>query len=397
MQKDTKLLNNNNIFIKNINNKSKLIPLNIINNYVGEAKYFPSEFKEWNNNVYYFNSNYLKNIPLYNINLNRLIKFYFDFYLNPLKFKSNFIDKKKSYYSLNKIFVSKAELKHTNSKVIITVYVYNRERIILLNKIRKIKKSLFIINNFFYKCINTSTDLYNIYLKKILYKEFIFLNKWKLKLNLNDLRFKNNFLFRLNKFISKIYKKKIEFNIINLKSIVHHPDIYTDIMQRKLRKQNTNVLRLIKTFLNKGHILENNDLKERFRVIKSVNFNLLENKYKNININSIVENTNLNKTIVDSYDVKNSNNKDIIFESIKYKNLGGIRLELKGRLTRKFKSEKAMFKIKWKGGLKNIDSSFKGLSSVNYRGNVNSNLEYSLNRSKRRIGAFAIKGWISGK
>jgi len=47
--------------------------------------------------------------------------------------------------------------------------------------------------------------------------------------------------------------------------------------------------------------------------------------------------------------------------------------------------------------LKNIDSSNKGLSSVNYRGYVKPNVEYSILTSKRRIGAFAVKGWISGK
>jgi hypothetical protein len=47
--------------------------------------------------------------------------------------------------------------------------------------------------------------------------------------------------------------------------------------------------------------------------------------------------------------------------------------------------------------LKNIDSSFKGLSSVLFRGNTPSNISYTMHNSKRRIGAFAVKGWLSGK
>jgi hypothetical protein len=47
--------------------------------------------------------------------------------------------------------------------------------------------------------------------------------------------------------------------------------------------------------------------------------------------------------------------------------------------------------------LKNIDSSFKGLSTVQYKGNRHSNLSYSWSKSKRRIGSFAVKGWISSK
>jgi hypothetical protein len=37
------------------------------------------------------------------------------------------------------------------------------------------------------------------------------------------------------------------------------------------------------------------------------------------------------------------------------------------------------------------------LSSVNMRGFVRSNLEYSIYASKRYVGAFAVKGWVSGK
>ncbi len=77
--------------------------------------------------------------------------------------------------------------------------------------------------------------------------------------------------------------------------------------------------------------------------------------------------------------------------------MGGIRLEVAGRLTRRYRADRALFKVKWKGGLKNIDSSYKGLSSVNMRGYVNPNVEYSILASKRRIGSFAVKGWLSGK
>ena len=47
--------------------------------------------------------------------------------------------------------------------------------------------------------------------------------------------------------------------------------------------------------------------------------------------------------------------------------MGGIRLEVKGRLTKRYRADRALFKVRWKGGLKNIDSSYKGLSSVNIK------------------------------
>jgi hypothetical protein len=77
--------------------------------------------------------------------------------------------------------------------------------------------------------------------------------------------------------------------------------------------------------------------------------------------------------------------------------LAGIRLEAKGRLSKRYTASRSVFKLDWKGGLKNVDSSFKGLSTVMLRGNVKSNVEYSLLVSKKRIGAYGIKGWVSSK
>ena len=71
--------------------------------------------------------------------------------------------------------------------------------------------------------------------------------------------------------------------------------------------------------------------------------------------------------------------------------MGGARLIVKGRLTRRYRADRAVYKFKWKGGLKNIDSAFKGLSTVTYRGYMDSNVERSIFVSKRRIGSFGVK------
>ena len=77
--------------------------------------------------------------------------------------------------------------------------------------------------------------------------------------------------------------------------------------------------------------------------------------------------------------------------------MGGIRLEVRGRLTRRYRADRAVYKLKWKGGLKNIESSFNRLSSGLYRWQFKPNVTYSIANSKRRKGAFAVKGWISSK
>lgn len=81
-------MNNNNnievikplIFIKKINDKHKIIPLNIVDNTVGAIRHYPSATKEWSNSVYSYNNNYIKDLPVANKNLARLLNSYFNLY-----------------------------------------------------------------------------------------------------------------------------------------------------------------------------------------------------------------------------------------------------------------------------------------------------------------------------
>jgi hypothetical protein len=49
--------------------------------------------------------------------------------------KHRYFSPKKKRNSLNKIIVSKAEIKHTHSKAIITIYVFNREKLVLFTSL----------------------------------------------------------------------------------------------------------------------------------------------------------------------------------------------------------------------------------------------------------------------
>lgn len=409
---------NSYILEKNINNKYKLVPLFLKENKVGSTKYFPASSKEWTNNVYTFLKSKTKNFPVYDINLNDLIKSYFNLYFNYKFIKSKLKSRRSKRISLNKIFVSKPEIKHTNNKAIITIYTYNKERLSLINKIRNLKKNFYkkvffflykskkFFYNFIFKLTNNKIvyfELYKKFIESLLIKELILIRRYKLRFNLNRYKFEEIFLYKLNKLIYELYGKKIEINIINLKSIMFNSHLFTEILGLRIKKKNANVMRNINIILNKAKLPKVNRIIEKSRLVKSVNSNLLENKYKNLNLNFLLKDNNLNEKLNDLYynvSTNMSNNAklfDIIFNDIKYKNIGGVRLEIKGRLTKRYRADRALFKVKWKGGLKNIDSSYKGLSSVNMRGYLNSNVEYSIFTSKRRIGAFAVKGWVSGK
>jgi hypothetical protein len=96
------------------------------------------------------------------------------------------------------------------------------------------------------------------------------------------------------------------------------------------------------------------------RSLEKKSLDLLGNKYKYLNLSFILNNNNnnlselLNKLyyniIVDYYN--NNLNKDyfriyeIIFNSINYKNMAGIRLEAKGRLTKRYRADRAIFKVR---------------------------------------------------
>jgi hypothetical protein len=81
-----------------------------------------------------------------------------------------------------------------------------------------------------------------------------------------------------------------------------------------------------------------------------------------------------------------------VLKTLKHLKLAGVRIEAKGRLTKRFTASRSVFKMKYKGGLKNVDSSLKKISAVMLRGIVKSNVQYSFLSSKNRIGAYGVKG-----
>jgi hypothetical protein len=447
------------IFNNNLNNNPKTIALRKKVGDIGKIKYLPSFSKEWKNTIYSYNKNMLKNIPSNDVNINKIIQSYFNLYFKDHKYVGSrkFILLRRRRTFLRKIYVSNAEIKHTNNKAIITLFTVNREKKILKNKYLKINKKisqnlirrylLLYKNNVsnIYDIINNHKDEYKFlsvnggnkmtkkgflnyrleYLNKFIKLKDLYLRKiwsviiskyWRthLKLlrkydlmySLNQYKFNNlTFLPKLSNILNKIIGKKIEYNIINLKSIAYNTDLFTNALALKLKKKRMNYIKSMFSILNRAYLPKINTIKERTLVKGQKNIDFYLDKYKDLNIISNLNNINLDKllnninntTNTDKNDTENKKIHNLIYNSIGYKNMGGIRLEVKGRLTKRYRADRSIYSLKWKGGLKNVDSSFKRLSSVLFRGNSKSNMTYTLSQSKRRIGAFAVKGWISGK
>nr|YP_010259480.1 ribosomal protein S3 [Myrothecium inundatum]UIX25776.1 ribosomal protein S3 [Myrothecium inundatum] len=447
------------IFDKNLKKNSKIISLRKNKGDLGYTKYFPAFTKEWKNTIYSFNKNIIKNIPVNNLNIDKIIKSYFNLYFKNNNFigHTDYLNLRIRRNLLRRIFVSDAEIKHTNNKAVITLYVVNREKTVLTNKFLTINK--LISNNLLKRCyllftnniskiyttlskykneyffikegsavnkkkfinykltyLNTFIKLKHLYFKRvwsIILKKYSLtslelVRKFHLAYSLNQYKFNKLILLpKLSTILTKILGKKVEYNIINLKSIAYNTDIFTNVLSLKLKNLKSNYIKSILSILNRAHLpIKNNIIRER-PYLKDEDF--LSKKYKEPKIIShlsqlaTTDSKNLDE-LLNKFDYTNSNFNEkttsihnVVYNTIGYKNMGGIRLEVKGRLTKRYRADRSINFVKWKGGLKNVDSSFKRLSSVLFRGNTNSNVSYSLSTGKRRIGAFAVKGWIGGR
>jgi hypothetical protein len=211
------------------------------------------------------------------------------------------------------------------------------------------------------KVINNKYLYISIFYKKlikILLDKSLLYNYYKQLSIVNESKFNYNYLQYLKKYLEKIYNKNVEFNLINLRHFYLNSDILSESITLKIRKNRRKLLKFL------------NNLKRKVKIRNKKNLNQLTSS--KLNINYLIE--------------------KIILNNIKYKHVTGFRLETSGRLTRRYTASRSISKLRYKGNLLNMDSSYKGLSSVLLKGNLKSNIQYTKLKSKTRIGSFGIKG-----
>lgn len=308
--------------------------------------------------------------------------------------------------STNRIFVSDGEFKHTNDKVNITLYVYNRQKINYLlqvkkryirlfkkikftRKIRLMRKiALEILNQ--YK--NKSRIIANVVpynrsgfyrMQNIYYKRFLKRSLKRLKyymvykqlLYINKAKFENTYLQGLIGLIKKIYNKNVEFNIINLKYFYYNSNIYSQPLALKIKKKRK-VARYLDNLIRKAKIRKIKLVEKSKKFFTGNNFNS-----NNLMSGLMQQNTTNAKHL-----------KKVILSGIKYKRISGVRLEAAGRLTKRYSASRAQRRTKYKGNLVNTYSSLKGYSIPVIRGNFRANLQHTVINSTSRVGAFGVKG-----
>lgn len=340
--------------------------------------------------------------------------------------------------SSTRILISKAELKHTSDKVIVTVYVYNRQEKYYINKLKKLsnllrfndqavkfihlkarftrflvaKKDMLMSTLHVNKALFTRYEKNNFirYIRKCLKHEMRHLHILQVML-MNKFKFKDLYLPRLSHIIENVYNKNVEFNFVNQKYFYLNSDILLQILAMKLRKR-LNVVKVLTTTINgvntfnltklevlRGadtkYLLEQNDNNSHLiRItndIKNDDTDLINNKLEKCFF------LNKKKLLFSDLDNKNKSSsytglEDAVLNCLKHKSLSGIRLEATGRLTRRITAARSIYKVKYLGNLRNLDSSSLGRSTTILRGNLRPNLQVSKLKSKTRIGSFGLKG-----
>lgn len=412
---------------------------------IAQAKnYLPSD-KEWFNSVYAYNKNTIKLLPTADKVILKSIRSYFNLYSSKLENNARipYLRRRFKRLSTNRLIVSKAELKHSSDKVMITVYVYNRQRyyyisrlidvtlaianvleedffiekpgfsnlllkglkkkgVEILSKVYKQKKDLLktlnkknksqiyekkYLKDFFFKCLQNEMIL--MYLRQI-----ILFNKSK---------FETTYLLPLTKLLNNVYHKNVEFNLVDLQYLYLNSSIFSETLVTKIRNKKNRLLRVLKASLGMFQLAPIDkfsalsDMHNRKKAVQNLRVNYLESERVKKNINKNLKVVLKNISLPSSY----YNIQDEMYttynvlDSIKHKSITGIRIEAAGRLTRRNTAAKSVFKLKYKGNLKNMDSSYKGLSSALLRGHDKSNVQYTKSNSKLRIGSFGIKNWVS--
>jgi hypothetical protein len=190
-------------------------------------------------------------------------------------------------------------------------------------------------------------------LQKILFNSIKLIHFNKSKFNSLNLNLRNLGSISL---IEKLYNKKVEINLVELKAIHLNSDVFSSAVALKLRdRRNKAVTILRKAILQMVRIPD---------------------------LHTLI-------TFDDNIEAMNKNN---IINTIKQQVVSGIRFEASGRLTRRLTAMRAVFKYRYAGSLKNIRTSFNNKPSTMLRGYVKSNSQYTLINSKTRNGTFGLKG-----
>jgi hypothetical protein len=334
--------------------------------------------------------------------------------------------------SINRILVNDIDIKHTNSKVLIDLSVFNTEKQFLLKKLKnvKIKNSKFesfsklrlyksilkyrkgllmnnlrqfnnklkllkfyyhnqlLVNKYYLNNDNKISTLLDSCINKLMRKNLLKL-RYRYLLYLNNSKFNSNMLSRFKLFIERIFGKKVDFNIINIKYPYMSSKLFSNLLSIKIRSRKFNIRKVFRfmfkdlklPLINKGKSIYN----KNYVFIKNTNNKMYLDKIRE----KISLNLNYFSNLLNNISSNNSNN---ILNYVNYKYISGIMIKVNGKLSRKVRVSRSQSSIEYKGNIKNIYSQYKHLSTPLNKGYLTSNVQYTNINDKTRMGSYGIKG-----
>lgn len=316
---------------------------NVKNKRVSIQKHFSPSTCEWNNSVYAYNSKRTILLSAIDKIVIKLIKSYFNasFLSSPAAPHSEgVVGKIRKLSADRKIYISKLEVKHTNSKVIITVFVHCA-----------------VLKNLKFLYENLSLIIYN--------------NRDV------DRGAGGGKKFSLADLIAKCYNKKVELRVIRLRDMQLDAKILAERLANQIAQRTISPLRTLRGALRTIRIPKVN-LKLYYLRKSSLNNSALYDSISTLNVGGLKK---INKTSV----------RNEILACTKYKATMGIKIQIAGRLTRRATAAKAVFKGGQIGSLRNIDSSLLGFSVGLLRGHQKPNIQKSYFNGKNKNGAFNVR------
>jgi hypothetical protein len=180
------------------------------------------------------------------------------------------------------------------------------------------------------------------------------------------MKFSHQFIENLKGLVQNIYNKSIVFNIVNLSKMHLNSDIFTQAVSLKLRNRDNKLYRVLKSSLRKLKIRNVN----RARRLKKGNIHKnIVNQIRNDYIHSMFTKNSvkdsLNNLLLEYFpsgvarDNLRLNNlnfpkakrkiislENYIYSILKHRQIRGIKVEAKGRLTRRFTASRSVFKMR---------------------------------------------------
>ena len=224
-----------NILKLKLKNKNSVNFEKINVNSVSQTRHYPPASKEWFNSIYAYKKDTTKLLPNTDTVIIKLIRSYFNLYSRKLekKIRSPRMRTWMRRLSTDRILVSRAEVKHTADKVYITLYLYNRQKRYIINKIKEIRFFLFNMANLLNFLNNKNLKRLKKKLTKINFRSLInkrnlrylknrktlryLKNKRNLRYLKNKTGFKNRKLNDWKKFKSLVKDRKQNLDIFKIK------------------------------------------------------------------------------------------------------------------------------------------------------------------------------------